>query len=321
MRKDMPKKQKLPLPQGYTRKFETEDFLVQRLVARGLKITSEDELRKILRVIGYYRLTGYLYPFRKAASDDYAQGTTLDKVWRLYSFDRRLRLLVTDALARIEVAVRARVMECHSLAFGGNPFAYCDPLAMPSLKQTQFDEFEEFVDRAILQAKNANDPAVAHHVAKFGNTKTPVWMLMENLSFGDVVRYYRGCPKQVQMQIANGFGVWPGLFNNWLDILRRVRNTCAHHGRLWNRKINYPISYNFSKAAALADLYACVSIQMSLRHTTLFSVMSLCAWLLRQVRPESQWRERVKTLLDDYSDVSLSAMGFPDDWREYALWK
>ena len=34
MRKDMPKKQKLPLPQGYTRKFETEDFLVQRLVAR-----------------------------------------------------------------------------------------------------------------------------------------------------------------------------------------------------------------------------------------------------------------------------------------------
>ena len=81
------------------------------------------------------------------------------------------------------------------------------------------------------------------------------------------------------------------------------------------------ISYNFSKAAALADLYACVSIQMSLRHTTLFSAMSLCAWLLRQVRPESQWRERVKTLLDDYSDVSLSAMGFPDDWREYALWK
>ena len=225
----MPKKQKLPLPQGYTRKFETEDFLVQRLVARGLKVTSEDELRKILRAIGYYRLTGYLYPFRKVASDDYEQGTTLDKVWRLYSFDRRLRLLVTDALARIEVAVRARVMECHSLAFGGNPFAYCDPLAMPSLKQTQFDEFEEFVDRAILQAKNANDPAVAHHVAKFGNTKTPVWMLMENLSFGDVVRYYRGCPKQVQMQIANGFGVWPGLFNNWLDILRRVRNTCAHN--------------------------------------------------------------------------------------------
>jgi hypothetical protein len=26
-------------------------------------------------------------------------------------------------------------------------------------------------------------------------------------------------------------------------------------------------------------------------------------------------------LLNDYSDVSLSAMGFPDDWRKYVLWK
>ena len=188
----MPSKPKLPLPNGYTRKFETEDVLVRKLVSRGLDAPNEGVLRNVLRIVGYYRLTGYLYPFRKPGSDDYEQGTSLDKVWRLYSFDRRLRLIVTDALARIEVAVRARVMECHSLAFGGSPFAYCDPVAMPSLKQTQFDEFEGFVDKAILQARNSNDPAVAHHMAKFGMSKVPVWILMETLSFGDVVRYYRG---------------------------------------------------------------------------------------------------------------------------------
>ena len=150
---DMQSKPKLPLPNGYTRKYETEDVLVRKLVSRGLDAPNKDVLRNVLRIVGYYRLTGYLYPFRKPGSDDYEQGTSLDKVWRLYSFDRRLRLIVTDALARIEVAVRARVMECHSLAFGGSPFAYCDPAAMPSLKQTQFDEFEGFVDKAILQAK------------------------------------------------------------------------------------------------------------------------------------------------------------------------
>ena len=139
-------------------------------------------------------------------------------------------MIVTDALARIEVAVRARVMECHSLAFGGSPFAYCDPAAMPSLKQTQFDEFKGFADKEILQARNSNDPAVAHHMAKFGMSKVPVWILMETLSFGDVVRYYRGCPRLVQMQIANGFGVWPSLFNNWLDILRFVE--CATRVRI-----------------------------------------------------------------------------------------
>lgn len=317
----MPKRPKLPLPNGYTRKFETEDILVKKLMARGLEVPDEDVLRGILRVVGYYRFTGYLYPFRKPGSDDYEQGTSLDKVWRLYSFDRRLRLTVADALARIEVAVRARIMECHSLAFSGNPFAYCNPVAMSSFRQSQFDEFEECVDKAIIQARNANDPAVAHHMAKFGTTKVPVWILMENLSFGDVVRYYRGCPRAVQMQIANGFGVWPSLFNNWLDVLRRVRNTCAHHGGLWNRKINYPVSYNFSKAPHLADLYACVVLQNSLPHTTLFTVMSMCCWLLQRIRPESKWKERVKALLDDYPDVSLSAMGFPANWLSFSLWK
>ncbi len=317
----MQSKPKLPLPNGYTRKYETEDVLVRKLVSRGLDAPNKDVLRNVLRIVGYYRLTGYLYPFRKPGSDDYEQGTSLDKVWRLYSFDRRLRLIVTDALARIEVAVWARVMECHSLAFGGSPFAYCDPAAMPSLKQTQFDEFEGFADKAILQARNSNDPAVAHHMAKFGMSKVPVWILMETLSFGDVVRYYRGCPRLVQMQIANGFGVWPSLFNNWLDILRRVRNTCAHHGRLWNRKINYPVSYNFSKAPDLADLYTCVALQRPLPHTTLFTVMSICCWLLRRIRPESKWKERVKSLLDQYPDVSLPAMGFPTNWQGLPLWK
>ena len=126
----MASKINLPIPQGYARKFETEDFLVRRLVARGLVVPDEIELRNILRVVGYYRLTGYLYPFRKLNSDDYEPGTTLDKVWRLYNFDRRLRLVVSDALARIEVAVRTRIMERHSLAFGGDPFVYCKSAAL-----------------------------------------------------------------------------------------------------------------------------------------------------------------------------------------------
>lgn len=309
------------LPQGYGRLFETEDSLVAKLVSRGLEVDDEEKLRRILRLVGYYRFTGYLYPFRKPASDNYKSGTTLETVWRLYSFDRRLRLITADALARIEVAVRTKVMECHSLAFNGNPFVYCDHSALPGLRASQFDEFEAMIDKAIRQARNASDPAVAHHAAKYGVTKIPVWMLMENLSFGDVVRYYRGCPTNVQMQVANGFGVWPGIFNNWLDILRRVRNTCAHHGRLWNRKINYPVSYNFNKATDLADLYACVAIQRPLPHTTLFTTLSICNWLLQRIRPESKWKARIKALLFEYSDISLPDMGFPPNWYMCSLWK
>ena len=40
-----------------------------------------------------------------------------------------------------------------------------------------------------------------------------------------------------------------------------------------------------------------------------------------QTRRLQEWKESVKALLDDYPDVSLSAMGFPDNWRTYELWK
>ena len=49
----MQSKPKLPLPNGYTRKFETEDILVRKLVSRGLDAPNEDVLRNVLRIVGY----------------------------------------------------------------------------------------------------------------------------------------------------------------------------------------------------------------------------------------------------------------------------
>ena len=56
----------LPLPLNFAKAYEDENTLVAKLIARGLKIDDENELRQILRIVGYYRLTGYLYPFKKS---------------------------------------------------------------------------------------------------------------------------------------------------------------------------------------------------------------------------------------------------------------
>ena len=53
----------------------------------------------------------------------------------------------------------------------------------------------------------------------------------------------------------------------------------------------------------------------------LIAKLSLCAWLLKRVRPQSQWTSRVKTLLAEYPEVPLAAMGFPAAWQTLALWK
>ena len=76
-----------------------------------------DHAAALLKAVGYYRLTGYLYPFRRSESylsgdhrtrtrvlSGYRPGTTLNHAQSIIDFDRQLRMLVMDGLERIEVA-------------------------------------------------------------------------------------------------------------------------------------------------------------------------------------------------------------------------
>lgn len=87
--------------------------IVGRLVERGLDVPDPDRARRYLRHLGYYRLSPYTIPFQQGSPDHiYRAGTTFDDVLDLYVFDRALRLLVMDALERVEVAVRAAMTDC-----------------------------------------------------------------------------------------------------------------------------------------------------------------------------------------------------------------
>jgi len=87
--------------------------LVQLMLNRGLK-ADVDELSSAVSAIGYYRLKGYLVPFRKSGTEDFKDGTAFSVVWNIYNFDRGLRHLVMDALSRIEIALRVLSFNCQA---------------------------------------------------------------------------------------------------------------------------------------------------------------------------------------------------------------
>ena len=74
------------------------------LLSRGL-IADKNDLIKKLKAVSYYRLSGYWHPFRNP-NDTFKPGTTLEEIWKRYTFDRQLRLLVIDAIERVEVSER-----------------------------------------------------------------------------------------------------------------------------------------------------------------------------------------------------------------------
>ena len=91
---------------------------VALLQQRGL-VADASLLTSRLRNVGYYRISAYLHPFRVRNSngqieDNYVSGTTLDKVWLHYLFDRKLRFLMMDAIERIEVALCSQIAYHHT---------------------------------------------------------------------------------------------------------------------------------------------------------------------------------------------------------------
>lgn len=76
---------------------------------RGHIIPDRYKAEFYFRNISYYRLSAYALAFQKL-KDKFNEGTTFDDVLYLYIFDRELRLVVMDAIERIEVAIITQII-------------------------------------------------------------------------------------------------------------------------------------------------------------------------------------------------------------------
>lgn len=55
------------------------------------------------------------------------------------------------------------------------------------------------------------------------------------MSLGCLSQLYSNLASFHQSQICSVFKIHPKVFATWMHVITYLRNTCAHHGRLWNR--------------------------------------------------------------------------------------
>lgn len=77
------------------------------LQCNNLTIQDEHLARNVLESVGYFRLKNYMAYFKH--EHRFRSGTLLEDIHRLYEFDKALRITLFDAIADIEVAVKALV--------------------------------------------------------------------------------------------------------------------------------------------------------------------------------------------------------------------
>ncbi len=291
---------------------------------RGIVISDDALAQSYLEKIGYYRLSGYWYPYRRSATgDQFREGSKFPEVLELYVFDKKLRLLFLDVIERIEIALRVRI----TLQLGqAGPLAHRTAAALHgnfSLKkdpQTNLTRHNIWLDRHDKSFANSKEEFAKHFKAKYPNEYPPLWIAAEVWDFGTMSILFSGLKKNDQTAIAATFGVRSfSVMASWLHAINVARNICAHHSRFWNKaNVAQPKWPSEADCPSLAHVNGNNHAQ-----TRLYGTAAICAYLLLSINPNSTWRARFKELIAQFPQsniVSLNSAGFPAGWDTEQIW-
>lgn len=272
------------------------------LKSRGLIVPDDDRAERYLQYISYYRLVAYGKPYHLDSGEDhiFLPGTRFDDILSLYIFDRKLRLHVMDAIERIEVAVRAVVNNHMSLAY--SQYWYMDR----TLFASRFDH-DDFLSRLHQHTKNGRHPfCKAYHEKYSYPVLPPSWMVSEVLDFGVLSKIYASLSQpRDKKAVADSFSLPYKTFESWLWSLNILRNTCAHHGLVWNRVFTHSPRLD-PKCGAPTPHH--------------FYARAIVIWqLLVAITRHPGWLSTLKEILGT-CPRSISEMGFPDGWQLHPCW-
>ena len=300
---------KLP---SYSKPALTVGEQVKLLIERGLVCADSSQLERALLAVSYYRFSAYLFPFRsRTEQGKFVPGTTFEKVWSYYRFDRKLRFLVMDAIERVEVAVRSSIVNQFAVQHG--VFGYRDAanFAKP-LDNVRYQKTLQFIDGETMRS---NEEFVSHFRASYDSSKgLPLWMAAEVMTFGNLLTFFRLMKMSDKKAVARQFGLTSALMESWLTALNYIRNICAHHGRLWNRHVAVCPLIPEKDPQWHESAYP-------VNPTRVYSVLTILNAFVKKVAPQSGWKVRLFSLLADFPDIHRLSMAIPAGFEKSALWK
>lgn len=285
------------------------------LVERGLIIKNKKFALPYLESIGYYRLSGYWYPFKEKIAtgkllNKFISNSYFQDVLDLYIFDKRLRLLALDALERIEIAIRVDISyllgEKESLAHTNS--AKFD-------KSFQHEKWLSRYEELLNQSKKLE--FIAHHNQYYGG-RLPIWVATEIMDFGSLSKLYAGMKLKDKDKIARKYRLPSGKnLETQLHAFNIIRNISAHHGRLWNR--------NAISRVSLKGLNDSNLQKLSPNH--MFLYFCLIKRMLNTICPRSTWGKRFIELIEEFPHpankaISLNQFGLIKDidLKSWKLW-
>lgn len=273
---------------------------VALLKERGLIINDDSEAERILFNVNYYRLSGYLHNFKDPKSGRYIDQLSLEKLKRIYDFDRKFTRILLFALEDVEETFKTRLSYIITRDNPTNPEIYLDlAIYKDPAKHAKFcSHFNT------AKVNNKKLPFIEHHNKEYGG-HLPMWVAVELLTMGNLHAVYDNLITKYQKVLAKSYDTGPRQLSNWLQNLTYTRNHLAHYMRIYN--------FNFGRTPSSCKNHPKTFLPSNMIFDQLFIISCMYSDKLEwnnYVLPE------IRAIIDEYSsEINLSGLGFPDHWE------
>jgi abortive infection bacteriophage resistance protein len=283
------------------------------LESRGMTVADHERASRYLSHINYFRLRAYWLPFEngKDSEHSFQPGTTFDSPLTLYIFDRKFRLLLLEAIERVEVSLRTHFAYTLAVKYGSH--AYLDEAIFRRPKY-----YNQLMTSLAEEIGRSQETFVEHYRKTYDEPALPpIWAICEVMSFGQLSKWYKILKfRQDRQAIATPYGIDEKALGSFMHHLTHVRNFIAHHCRLWNRKLTVTMTLPKSPDSLVENFNHSPEAERRVYNT-----VAMLGYLLRLASPGTTWLKRMRQLIEEHSGLDIDAMGFPADWRDLPLWK
>jgi len=318
---------------AYDKPHKTFEQQLALLVERGMTYRDHSYVLSSLKRIGYYRLSGYTYPFRVlddggGRKDEFIEGASVEAAIELHDFDVKLRSVLLAGLESFELALRTQIAYAlgkrdtygHLDPYGSLDSVACDATIGDSSKS----HYDRWLEKYESRCEGAEKEDFVKHFKEKYDGRLPIWAATEVMDLGGVVRLYGFLLREDRVRISRNFGPRrePD-FRAWTKSLNLLRNHCAHGDRVWNRSFTYTLPDFVEPHIDPRLSHLAGGTQITRRK--IYALAAVLASSLIHIDPYSNWPRAFATQAKKLPGVpqvaTFHTMGFPTDWQDLDLWK
>ena len=284
---------------------------IETLRKRGLIIDDDHEAMIVLDRTSYFRLADYWRPMEADKNSHiFKPNCHFSDIVAIYRFDTELKQVIFNTILQIEVAMRSKMIRFFSTNHDSFWFANEDLSEDAACFQSNIAHIRREIQRS-------QEEFITEHFAKYDKPEfPPVWKTLEVLTLGTLSKLYTNFSDHAAKSLlAKDFGLPQHLIlGSWLASITVLRNKCAHHARVWNRR--YPVMPELPRKTTLPWI-----TNYNIHPYKLYPQLCCIAYWINSIEPQNTFTQDIKALLEKYTIVNPTAMGFPAGWHNEPLWQ